>query len=206
MALINCSECGKEFSNNAPACPNCGQPTSFNYINKDKNKPDESSDDIKDDISKYKASIDEKSNGSTDEKSSGGKVLIVGLILVALFFFGNSHMQKNKAIEIVDNYPITQGGYVPEYAPQYDTIGEQIRGWVKSEPDVERIYGWEAERVAGKTYFVSFQFDFDNNKGNGYAMYSYEANLKSEIVRDITGNPSLREKYVKMGYILEREN
>ena len=27
MALIKCSECGKEYSNNAPACPKCGNPT-----------------------------------------------------------------------------------------------------------------------------------------------------------------------------------
>ena len=27
MALINCSECGKEYSDKAPACPNCGCPT-----------------------------------------------------------------------------------------------------------------------------------------------------------------------------------
>lgn len=28
MALITCSECGKEFSDKAPVCPNCGCPTS----------------------------------------------------------------------------------------------------------------------------------------------------------------------------------
>lgn len=28
MALIKCPQCGKEFSNNAPACPLCGYPTS----------------------------------------------------------------------------------------------------------------------------------------------------------------------------------
>lgn len=28
MALITCPECGKEYSNLAPACPNCGCPTS----------------------------------------------------------------------------------------------------------------------------------------------------------------------------------
>lgn len=28
MALINCTECGKEFSDKAPACPNCGCPVS----------------------------------------------------------------------------------------------------------------------------------------------------------------------------------
>ena len=26
MALINCSECGKEISNRADKCPNCGNP------------------------------------------------------------------------------------------------------------------------------------------------------------------------------------
>ena len=28
MSLIICTECGKEFSDKAPACPNCGCPTS----------------------------------------------------------------------------------------------------------------------------------------------------------------------------------
>lgn len=27
MALIKCTECGKEFSDRAVACPNCGCPT-----------------------------------------------------------------------------------------------------------------------------------------------------------------------------------
>ena len=27
MALIKCDECGKEYSDKAPACPNCGNPT-----------------------------------------------------------------------------------------------------------------------------------------------------------------------------------
>jgi len=202
MALINCSECGKEFSNNAPACPNCGQPTSFNYINKDKSKPDESSGNIKDDkkekeVSNDKANIDEKSNESTDEKSYGGIVVIVVVILLALFFFGNSHMQINKAIELVDNYPITQAGY----APKYDTLGEEARGMAKSDINIERIYGWEAERVAGKTYFVAFAFDYDIIKGNGYVIYCYEVNLNGGMVRKITGNHSLEEKYEEMGYI-----
>ena len=28
MALMNCTECGKEVSNTAVACPNCGHPLS----------------------------------------------------------------------------------------------------------------------------------------------------------------------------------
>lgn len=29
MALINCKECGKEMSENATACPNCGNPNTL---------------------------------------------------------------------------------------------------------------------------------------------------------------------------------
>ena len=29
MALITCTECGKEFSDKAAACPNCGCPTEY---------------------------------------------------------------------------------------------------------------------------------------------------------------------------------
>ena len=32
MALIICKECGKEYSNHAPACPNCGYPTEDHVV------------------------------------------------------------------------------------------------------------------------------------------------------------------------------
>jgi hypothetical protein len=35
MALIKCSECGKEFSDKSPACPNCGCPVSEMKIGSD---------------------------------------------------------------------------------------------------------------------------------------------------------------------------
>lgn len=31
MALIQCPDCGKEFSNQAAACPNCGRPNKMKY-------------------------------------------------------------------------------------------------------------------------------------------------------------------------------
>lgn len=31
MSMIICNECGKEFSDKAPACPNCGCPIFYNY-------------------------------------------------------------------------------------------------------------------------------------------------------------------------------
>ncbi len=32
MALIKCSECGKDVSENAPACPNCGNPIRISVV------------------------------------------------------------------------------------------------------------------------------------------------------------------------------
>ena len=38
MALIKCDECGKEYSNKAPACPNCANPTENKKTNSKKKK------------------------------------------------------------------------------------------------------------------------------------------------------------------------
>lgn len=39
MAMITCPECGKEYSNLAPACPNCGYPTSRIISPKNNSRP-----------------------------------------------------------------------------------------------------------------------------------------------------------------------
>lgn len=36
MALIKCSECGKEISSNARSCPHCGNPTKNRKFDVDK--------------------------------------------------------------------------------------------------------------------------------------------------------------------------
>lgn len=40
MALVKCSECGKEISNNAEVCPNCGCPTALGRENERRKKKD----------------------------------------------------------------------------------------------------------------------------------------------------------------------
>ena len=39
MALINCPDCKKEVSENAPACPNCGAPIAVREEDKDAGAP-----------------------------------------------------------------------------------------------------------------------------------------------------------------------
>ena len=61
MALINCSECGKEYSDKAPACPNCGCPTSPGGMTPIASPPEKKS--------------------YPKKKSSKGSTLILGLLL-----------------------------------------------------------------------------------------------------------------------------
>jgi len=42
MALIKCEECGKDISDKAFTCPNCGCPISSNYSVKEENKKSKS--------------------------------------------------------------------------------------------------------------------------------------------------------------------
>lgn len=77
MALINCEECGKEISDKAETCPNCGY----------KNKPQKS--DIKEDIVKEKPKT--KSNKKKFIIILIISVLVIALVVGLVIFF----IQKN---------------------------------------------------------------------------------------------------------------
>ncbi len=63
MALINCSECGKEISNKAELCPDCGAPTK---IGKKKSKK-----------AAQKARIKDRSN----KQGAGCLLILVAIVL-----------------------------------------------------------------------------------------------------------------------------
>ncbi len=91
MALINCEECGKEISDRAFACPNCGCPTSngnniaaytqkvFQSSNEQTSSEQSSEQDTRPDNTFYDT-----------EYKKDSKLAIIGCIfdLVSFFFFG----------------------------------------------------------------------------------------------------------------------
>lgn len=99
MALIKCSECGKEFSDKAPACPNCGCPTSEILKKYDATKRTEGTqtDNIK----------------STRDSKTKGKVIaiIIGVILIATIIgtiLTNESRQYKKANKLMEDKQYTE--------------------------------------------------------------------------------------------------
>lgn len=100
MALIKCPECGKEISDQATSCPNCGYPIqSLKMEDQTNGQTDERKDagtqDRKDDVSDRE--------GARPPKKKGGKIaLIVGVVIVvaavAVFAFVSSNNKEKEAL------------------------------------------------------------------------------------------------------------
>lgn len=75
MALIECEECNKKYSNKAKACPNCGCPTISNTIDKERENIEECS-----------VKIDGNENLNTGGTFLDGLLgFIIGIFLAALY-------------------------------------------------------------------------------------------------------------------------
>lgn len=100
MALIKCPECGKEISDQATSCPNCGYPIqSLKMEDQTNGQTDERKDagtqDRKDDVSDRE--------GARPPKKKGGKIaLIAGVVIVvaavAVFAFVSSNNKEKEAL------------------------------------------------------------------------------------------------------------
>ncbi|UYI49664.1 zinc ribbon domain-containing protein [Vibrio natriegens] len=109
MTLITCTECGKEYSDRAQACVNCGCPTEINLSHP--KQETESPKDIQDSLEvepqsftteskesapKDEQTVQEASESDVKQPSKGKSLLIWGSIaLVVLFIFGQNKQQVN---------------------------------------------------------------------------------------------------------------
>ncbi len=80
-------------------------------------------------------------------------------------------------------------------------VEEQVKLWVENDNTVKRRIGWDCELVSENMYFVTYNYDTDNELSNGWMSICYEFNSSSDLVRKITDNEELIEKYKKLGYI-----
>lgn len=89
-------------------------------------------------------------------------------------------------------------------AIQFAKVQTFAEDWVKQDPNIKKVYGWDAKKVEPNIYFVEYGFDLDNAiKNDGYMLYCFEVNIISGRVTAITDSPKLNKKYVDMGYIGE---
>lgn len=101
MALIKCPECGKEISDKAGECPNCGYPLEDMRVEKEEVAEGISVEAVDNDISKEV--VEEK---NVKEKKSIPKKVIIGIIggvtaIVLIIFFATSNVRTyNKGKEL----------------------------------------------------------------------------------------------------------
>lgn len=96
MALIKCSECGKEYSDKASKCPNCACPTKYSINNKKNNKEEDH----------IQEEIETKSEEVNDTEKKSHKGLIITIIVIAVLIIVGvlvSSMSKMEGLQIVDS-------------------------------------------------------------------------------------------------------
>lgn len=195
MQTITCLECSREYSENEESCPNCGCPTKHNINSSIKKLESANISDIYNDqvvITPMVANEDINSSEPIEDSKDDNKYLLRFIVICSIILIIPIYIKLGQlnAISVVKNY---YNGYI--------TIEEQVNRWVKNDMSISQIYGWEAKKINNDTYFVVFAFDDDNSKANGYSMYCYEVETKSNIVRNISGNSTLEKKYRELGFI-----
>lgn len=85
MSLIKCNECGKEISDKAVSCPNCGFPLQENFINLDKSR------ELNVNIKKYEL---------TNKKWKAKLIISISLVILGLISFIISIFLDNSLVSI----------------------------------------------------------------------------------------------------------
>lgn len=125
MALIKCPECGKEISDKAVSCPQCGCPI---IIHSAKDIKESDISEVTDDIPDVKCQIivdetgsdsDEKNNDPAkkgiSKKTKGFIGIIAGVILIGgivVFFMTENMRLYNKALELIEEKNYTEASKI----------------------------------------------------------------------------------------------
>lgn len=100
MALINCPECGKEVSDSAVMCPNCGYNVK-NHVDNQKTNIDKQDVSVEQKI-KRDVSNKPKSNRNYDKKKITIIACISIVVLFIAFVFGSKIVNYNTAVKYYD--------------------------------------------------------------------------------------------------------
>lgn len=114
-----------------------------------------------------------------------GIIVILFLGAYAIKEYNELQVQKEKAIEIVKKN--TGNSYYLVEAAEYEF-------------DNPTIYEWEVSKVSEDVMFVSWNFDDNDSKEDGWYLYSFEVNLKDNKFSPVDGNDELEKKYKDLGY------
>lgn len=155
-------------------------------INKYKDLEDKLSENIKSTIKdeqyEYKKSISKKRYNNKIGWLRRILIIVMCFVIAKIVIVAQ---KEDKIIDIVSNYE-EQEGY---------TAQELIDNTIED----ETVYGWDIQKVDSDTYFVSYEFDDDDDYENGTSLFCYQYYEPTNEVSVIEGE--LNQKYVDLGYI-----
>jgi uncharacterized membrane protein YhaH (DUF805 family) len=114
------------------------------------------------------------------------------IVIGVMGMVGYESYKENKAVEIVKNSNIED---------KAKTTDDVVESWMEEEKP-NKIYGWNGKRVDKNTYFVTYEFDDDDNVKNGTIIVGgYEVNIEAKTVKSIMNDKNLESKYIELGFI-----
>jgi hypothetical protein len=160
MALIQCPECGKEFSDKAAACPNCGCPTEEAIV-------------ILNENNYYSNYIDEENNSKPKESGFGKIPLILVIIgiLVLIFIFFNYANQKEP--EYKKDIAMTTTTDTDTYTSPDVGYDEDISGLVTDYESIQEDYSYDSSETIGQRNALKSAESYLN-----YSAFSYSGLIK----------------------------
>ena len=85
---------------------------------------------------------------------------------------------KQKAFELVKNSNV-----INKALP----VKRVIQEWLKENKDEVKPIGWKVSKKDGRVYLVSYHYTiYSFNEGSGERVFSFEVDLDTEIVKDVT--------------------
>lgn len=158
MALINCSECGKEVSDKAPVCPNCGAPIKRNTV------------------------YVERPNGqlTPTPKKKSKKGLIIGIIIAVILliglFGGSEESEQSSASQNTDSIETEKEIEVADVKVEKEIEKQETEKLIYNVGDVFE------DRDIKMTYLNAYEFtDFNdfNQPKDGYIVICAEFEVEN---------------------------
>lgn len=171
MALIKCSECGKEFSDKATACPNCACPV--DSMTKEK---------------KEKLKQEEKVTNKV-EKFSKKKFIIIAIVVIFILLIG--FVATGLIFDFFSSDPYdNQSNLRDEYIPQVEITAEYIN--IRASKDVN-------SEILGKVYLGEIYTIISEDEESSYNWYKIatENYITGYIAGQNGGQSYVDELYVK---------
>lgn len=145
----------------------------------------------------------DKSQDKTHQRGSTIILFSLSMIIIAVYLSSFFNLRgSNIELNPIDGTPAEKAERASRairIVKEIYSSGDGPEVWVK-EDHWAQIYGWRAFNYNDSIFFVSYEFDNDSDKENGYNQYAFEVDINIGTVKPINGDSYLEEKYKELGF------